>query len=56
MYKKGKGDVSEKEVRDVIRNLLELRGGKISARELAKESGISRRVISRLLPQMKEEM
>ena len=55
-HKKGKGDVSEKEVRDVIRNLLELRGGKISARELAKESGISRRVISRLLPQMKEEM
>ena len=55
-HKKGRGDVSEKEAEDVIRNLLELRGGKISVRELAKETGVSRRLISRLLPQIKEEL
>jgi len=55
-HKKGKGDVSDSEARDVIRNILELRKGKISTRELAKESGISRRVVAKLLPQVKEEM
>jgi len=54
-HKKGKGDVNEDEARDVIKNILELRGGKVSVREISKEGGISRRIVARLLPEVRQE-
>lgn len=54
-HKPARTTIDEKEVKKEIKHLMELRKGKATAREVARELGISRKTISRLMKEMESE-
>lgn len=54
-HKKERGGINEEEAKKAIREMLELRDGHITMRELSKELGISRKIASKLRKEIEEE-
>lgn len=53
-HRKERISIDDKEVKESIESLMELRGGKLSLREASKELGISRKSASRLIKEIRE--
>jgi len=51
-HKKERGGINEEEVKKSIKELLDLRDGHVTMREISKELGISRKVASKLLKEL----
>jgi len=51
-HKKERGGINEEDVKKSIQELLEIRDGKVTMREISKELGISRKVASRILKEL----
>ena len=51
-HKKERGGINEEEVKKSIQELMEIRDGKVTMREISKELGISRKVASRILKEL----
>ncbi len=54
-HRKERSEIDEKDVIQSLKSIMELRGGKVSLREASKELGISRKTVSRLIKNIREE-
>lgn len=54
-HRKERGGINEEEVKKSIQEIMDLRDGKATMRELSKELGISRKIVSKIMKEMEGE-